>query len=310
MDAAAATASPTTPITRAGGSPITKRQLQPEQPMNHHEQKQEARRERLKAAAEKAEQRSAQAFDRAKAATAGIPFGQPILVGHHSEKRHRNALKRQDQAMRRSCEEADRAKELRGRALGVGSGGISSDDPDAIEKLREKLSGMDAGRVELKAMGAAWRKAKKPLSHDREGWTKVADTLGLDLNSKRLLRAIDNARSEEGFLNRGPVPGYVLSNLGANIKRVRERIAQLEAKAGDGHVEKKVGRVLWEEDPDENRLRLYFPGKPSDEARRELKSAGFRWARSVGAWQRQLTDAARASAEYVLRRIEEIGGGF
>jgi hypothetical protein len=29
----------------------------------------------------------------------GIPFGQPILVGHHSERRHRRVIERVDRAM-------------------------------------------------------------------------------------------------------------------------------------------------------------------------------------------------------------------
>jgi len=48
------------------------------------------------------------------------------------------------------------------------------------------------------------------------------------------------------------------------------------------------------------RLQLVFDGKPSDGCCAALKSAGFRWAPSQGAWQRQLTDNARAA----LRRIE------
>ena len=37
-----------------------------------------------------------------------IPLGQPILVGHHSEKRHRNHLKRLENRERRGWEEHDK----------------------------------------------------------------------------------------------------------------------------------------------------------------------------------------------------------
>ena len=74
------------------------------------------RRERLERRAEKrrewAESRSqkaAESWSAARAATAGIEFGQPILVGHHSERRHRGALKRQDAAMRKASEHSDMA---------------------------------------------------------------------------------------------------------------------------------------------------------------------------------------------------------
>jgi hypothetical protein len=41
--------------------------------------------------------------------TTGIVFGQPILVGHHSEKKHRKTIERADNAMRKSIELRDKA---------------------------------------------------------------------------------------------------------------------------------------------------------------------------------------------------------
>lgn len=49
------------------------------------------------------------------------------------------------------------------------------------------------------------------------------------------------------------------------------------------------------------RLQLIFDGKPSDETRNKLKSNGFRWAPSQGAWQRLLN----SNAEYALKRISD-----
>ena len=43
---------------------------------------------------------------------------------------------------------------------------------------------------------------------------------------------------------------------------------------------------------EDNRLQVVFDGMPDADTRAELKSSGFRWAPSVGAWQRQLTDNA------------------
>jgi hypothetical protein len=47
------------------------------------------------------------------------------------------------------------------------------------------------------------------------------------------------------------------------------------------------------------RLQLIFAGKPEDKTREILKSNGFKWAPSAGAWQRLLND----NAEWSLRRI-------
>ena len=51
-----------------------------------------------------------------------------------------------------------------------------------------------------------------------------------------------------------------------------------------------------------NRLQIFFDEIPPAETRKELKSRGFRWARSEGAWQRQLT----RDAIYAASRIPAI----
>ena len=53
---------------------------------------------------------------------------------------------------------------------------------------------------------------------------------------------------------------------------------------------------------DMNRLQIFFDEIPDEEVRRELKGRGFKWARSVGAWQRQLTD----NAIYAASRVKAI----
>ena len=49
----------------------------------------------------------------------------------------------------------------------------------------------------------------------------------------------------------------------------------------------------------DNRLQVFFDGKPDEAARDELKANGFRWAPSVGAWQRQLNKNAYYAAGYI-----------
>ena len=52
----------------------------------------------------------------------------------------------------------------------------------------------------------------------------------------------------------------------------------------------------------DNRLQVFFDGKPDEATRAELKSNGFRWAPSVGAWQRQLN----GNAFYAANNIKSI----
>ena len=76
----------------------------------------EARAEHYEARAEKAEARRAVAHQKADSIADMIPFGQPILVGHHSERRHRRDLAKIDRNMRAAIEEGRKAKHLHDRA--------------------------------------------------------------------------------------------------------------------------------------------------------------------------------------------------
>lgn len=75
-----------------------------------------ARAERMEARSDKAEQESTSAYQRAKQIGDFIPFGQPILVGHHSERRHRRDIEKIDNAMRKSVELDEKAKHYADRA--------------------------------------------------------------------------------------------------------------------------------------------------------------------------------------------------
>ena len=56
----------------------------------------------------------------------------------------------------------------------------------------------------------------------------------------------------------------------------------------------------------ENRLQLIFAEKPDADTRQALKSEGFKWAPSQGAWQRQLNqNAIRAAARLDFLRPED-----
>ena len=58
--------------------------------MNFYEEKKQRRLERAQELAEKNESKAKQVFNHAHNMADAIPFGQPILVGHYSEKRDRN----------------------------------------------------------------------------------------------------------------------------------------------------------------------------------------------------------------------------
>lgn len=109
------------------------------------EQKAAARAERMEDRAERAEKEARQRFNAAHAATAMIPMGQPILIGHHSEGRHRAALRRSDNNMRAGCEALDKAKhyDSRAEAAAYNASGEKWTDPAYIGNRIEEAEALE-----------------------------------------------------------------------------------------------------------------------------------------------------------------------
>lgn len=269
--------------------------------MNHYEQKQEARRERLLARADRQHAEGHRRIHEATREGALPPMGEPIKVGHHSEGKHRAAIKRSDMNMRKGCEALDKAEHYARAAAGVGSGGISSDDPDAVIKLQGELASLQANQRQMKAINEAWRKAGSPAADDLAGWQKIADAPDVMMNVNDLARVRELLARK---LVVRPFPAYSLSNNSANIRRVEQRIEALKRNAGrETREEEYQGVVKLVENAEANRVQLIFPGKPSAEVRAKLKRSGFRWAPSEGAWQRQLNNAGIWNARELVKEL-------
>lgn len=190
---------------------------------------------------------------------------------------------KQNAARDRNPEEWNYIQGLLDKIRSVGTGGISSDDPQAVEKLEAKLATLEKHQEMMKAANAAIR-MKDPAKGD----AKLAE-LGYTPEDIAKLRAPD-------FCGRIGYPAYELQNNNANIRRIRGRIAELKKRTESTPEgwEFDGGRVVV--NTAENRLQIIFDGKPNADIRTELKGEGFRWAPSQGAWQRQLTDNAMRAA--------------
>ncbi len=104
-------------------------------------EKKAARIERMHAKAARLGAEAASVHAQARRIGDVIPFGQPVLVGHHSQRRHERDLARIDRGYRKSFALSDRATELERRASSAEKARtVFSDDPEAIDKLREKLA--------------------------------------------------------------------------------------------------------------------------------------------------------------------------
>ena len=170
-------------------------------------------------------------------------------------------------------------------------GGISADDDLAVEKLTKKLEGLESLQATMKAVNAYFRK-HKTLDGCPERTPEQAEKLKADMAQSWHL---DKSK---------PYPAYLLSNNNANIRRVRQRIEELSSRSEFAGWTFPGGEAKINEA--ENRLQLIFEEKPDADQRQELKSNGFKWAPSQGAWQRQLNqNAIRAAARIDFLRPED-----
>ena len=247
----------------------------------------EERAERLEERASKARAESHAAFQVAHEIGSRIPMGQPILVGHHSEKHHRRDLDKIDRNMRKSVDADKKAAYYDRRAEPARSNSaISSDDPDAVEKLEAKLAAYQAAQERDKARNAWYRKHKT-----MKGFPGVTDE-----EAARIDAELAEMREEI----RRPVPAWQLSNRNGEISRLKKRLESLRSVDEMEHVEIEFdgGTIITNEDV--NRVQILFDTKPDEDTRAKLKSNGFRWSPKEGAWQTLRTPHNLRRACYVL----------
>jgi hypothetical protein len=175
------------------------------------------------------DRKAAQGFNRARSIADGIPLGQAVLVGHHSEGRHRRDLDRIDSGMRQGIESQDMAAHHRSKADGIQhqlDTSIFSDDADAPERLRERIAGLEADRDRQKAANQEIKKGP--------GWEArlAASSITLTDRDKSDLLAVARHQPYLADKRTGlPVfPAYHFQNLGSNIRRLKERLAQIGAR--------------------------------------------------------------------------------
>lgn len=167
----------------------------------------------------------------------------------------------------------------------TGMGGIRQDDPQAIPKLQKKLAGLEKAQETMKAVNAYYRKH---------------GTLdGCPHLSPENLENLKADMASGWHYEKKPFQSWELSNNNAEIRRIRQRIESL-TRANE------VAYVGWEFDGghveanrEQGRLQVFFDGKPEADARQQLKENGFRWAPSVGAWQRLLNDNAYYASDRI-----------
>lgn len=263
--------------------------------MNSYEERRQARIDRLEERAAKKAAESDRLFSAGSEALSQIPLGQPILIGHHSEKRDRAYRGRAIGKIDRSFEVKREADDLARRAAAAaGNNAISSDDPDAPDKLEARIAELEDKQEKRKAINRILQGKPKNFITD-EKVAKLMKDFGFSEATSRKLFEADCM----GYVG---IPPYSLQNNSANIRRLRERLSRIKASIVTEDKETEHNGFTVVENADINRVQIVFPGKPDEDTRALLKSHGFRWAPSEGAWQRQLN----ANGRYAAGRVAMI----
>ena len=185
---------------------------------------------------------------------------------------------KQNAARDRNMEDWNDIQGLLDKIRSTGTGGISADDPQAIQKLEAKLEKLQSAQDTMKAVNAYYRKHK---------------TLdGCPNLSAERIEKMKGEMSSQWHIEDKPYPSWALSNNNAEIRRVKGRIAELTKKQETPYAGWEFDGGTVEANREDNRLQIFFEEKPDEKTRETLKENGFRWSPKAGAWQRQLNDNA------------------
>lgn len=144
-----------------------------------YKERREARIDRLESAAATAAAKATAEATRSHDLVKDIPFGQPNIIGRPALPRLREKSAR---AMDRAIEHSETAEYYSDKAEAAKkNSAISSDDPDAIEKLEAKIEKLEAERERIKAFN----------KEARENGTEPAPWYALPYLSKDIKAAKD-----------------------------------------------------------------------------------------------------------------------
>ena len=199
--------------------------------MTSYEQRQADKRERLENAAEKRRDAGETQLESARAGFSSIPFGQPV----HGV-RDRNYRDKLNDRMGSGFKKLNEADELEARAEAVGTGGIASDDPEAVVKLKAELASITARIEHMKAVNKDYKKCGL-LAFPEEQRESMAASIARSWSKK-------------------PYAPIELTNAGANRRRIEKRIASLTRHSEAAPLELRGVDWRLTEDRDEGRLIL------------------------------------------------------
>lgn len=266
------------------------------------------RRERLERKLEKREEwagkareRSAARFKAVSAIADNIPLGQPILVGHHSEKRARKDQARIVSGMTKGLEEGRLADHHEGKAGGLAAQlarTTFSDDPDALDQLAARIAKLEAECERKTSWNAAWKRgaAAGEKKAKAKGKTSAEDLLIARLDGgEQALREAGHSQAIILAANTSMEPGYSwvkapfdMTHLRAEIRRLKGRVEEITRQQARQARAEAAGGVTIARSADGFWCTVTFAEKPERSILEALRDAGYRFG--AGSWSGYLKD--------------------
>lgn len=254
------------------------------------EERRQARIERYRDLSANARKQSNELFHRSSKMAEAIPGGQPILVGHHSERWDRNYRDKIHNTMGRSVEADKKAEYYERKAEAAeNNNAIYLEDENSIQRLEAKVESLTRQQEMMKSANKIVRNKKLA---DVE---KIDQLKEIGFSERDAVSCMTPDRyGEVGF------PSWQLSNNSAVIRNAKQRLEKAIRLKTTESKEYEIGDVRIVENTEENRLQLFFPGKPDEDVRSNLKRYGFRWSPSNGCWQSYLNRSQLDRAKSII----------
>ena len=233
--------------------------------------------------------------------------GQPLLPGHHSYKADVNRRKRHNDMQDRGYKKLDEAKELERRANALGTAGVASDDPNAIERLQAQLEHINQERDEIKRANAIVRK-HCPKYEPGDTWPEPARTIVGELTEAGLGFWAQQA-IKVNYTGRVGIESWELSNRTSNARRIQQRIDDLTAMNKSEDINAEWNGAGWEMWVDQTQGRIYL--EIDDRLTRESFAAirskgGFNWSRRDNWFLRKITPNALRAVRRLAGELDEL----
>lgn len=197
-------------------------------------------------------------------------------------------------------EEYNELKDIEHKIWAVVTGDkiIKTGDADAIERLTEKIANLEKAQEMMKAANKVCKSKKLT---DAE---KVEQLVNLGYKKSHANELLQPSHCcSIGFAS------YSLSNNNANIRTAKQRLEKLQklAEIAESTPQEErttdINGIQIIDNIEANRIQIIFEGKPDADIRTELKSNGFRWAPSNGAWQAYRNDRTMNKAKEIVSKI-------